>query len=310
MSEAATDAASASDIVLSARPVARQVRATSITRLLAPIRLHEVLTLQGSPILGAILAAHGPALSNLATAVALIAGSCCLVAHVFLLNDWAGIEGDLRDSGRAARAFTSKGADRDEVRVLAMAVLVASLLIFAWLGPTVVALALAIAGSSALYSAPGLHLKGQPIANSVLHLVGGELHFLLGYAAFAAIDLRGIAIGLFFGLVFTAGHYMHETRDHDGDLINGIRTNSVAFGRMRCFAAGFATFTLAYGLLIALALDGLVPKLVLASAALYPLHAYATYQAMRADLASESLGRLQRWYHCIFALIGLLLLAG
>ena len=305
MSEAATDAATdvpgGPGIALSARPM---------VRMLAPIRFHEVLTLQGSPLLGAILAVHEVTISNLPTAVALIAGSCCLVAHVFLLNDWAGIDGDLRDSRRADRAFTTKGADRDEVCILAMAALFASLLIFAWIGATALALALAIAGLSALYSAPRLHLKGQPIVNSLLHLFGGVLHFLLGYATFAAIDLRGIAIGLFFGLVFTAGHFMHETRDHDGDFINGIRTNAVAFGKMRCFAAGLATFTLAYVLIIALAIGGLVPKLLLASAALYPLHAYVSWQTMRASLSSDSLRRLQRFYHRIFALIGFLLVAG
>lgn len=260
--------------------------------------------------MGAILAVHDVTLSNLPTVVALMAGSCCLVAHVFVFNDWAGIDGDLRDSRRAERSFATKGADRDEVCILAMAALFASLLIFAWLGATALALALAIAGLSALYSAPRLHLKGQPIVNSLLHLLGGVLHFLLGYAIFAAIDLRGIAIGLFFGLVFTAGHFMHETRDHDGDSINGIRTNAVAFGKMRCFAAGFGTFTLAYGLMIALAVGGLVPKLLVVSAALYPLHAYASWQTMRANLSSDSLRRLQRFYHRIFAWIGVLLVAG
>lgn len=314
MSEAATDAATdvpgGPGIALSARPVARQARAQPITRLLVPIRFREVITLQGAPLLGAILAVREVTISDLPTAGALIAGSCCLVAHVFLFNDWAGIDGDLRDSRRAERAFTTKGADADEVCILAMVALFASLLSFAWLGATTFALALAIAGMSALYSAPRLHLKGLPIVNSLLHLFGGVLHFLLGYATFAAIDLRGIVIGIFFGVVFTAGHFMHETRDHDGDFINGIRTNAVAFGKMRCFAAGFGTFTLAYVLMIALAIGGLVPKLLFASAALYPLHAYVSWQTMRAGLSTDSLRRLQRCYHCIFALIGLLLVAG
>src|SRR4051794_1976378 len=128
MNDAATNAPSRSGIVLSARPVARQAHTRPIARLVAPIRFSEVLTLQGSPLLGAILAVHEPTIASLPAAVALLAGSCCLVAHVFLLNDWAGIDGDLRDSRRAERAFTTKGADRDEVCLLAMAALVASLL--------------------------------------------------------------------------------------------------------------------------------------------------------------------------------------
>src|SRR5258705_3886223 len=88
MSEAATDAPSGPGIALSARPVARQGRARPITRLLVPIRFREVITLQGSPLLGAILAVHEVTIGNLPTAVALIAGSCCLVTHVFLFNHW------------------------------------------------------------------------------------------------------------------------------------------------------------------------------------------------------------------------------
>jgi 4-hydroxybenzoate polyprenyltransferase len=34
---------------------------------------------------------------NLLLLAVFAVGSCCLVAHVYVLNDWAGIHGDLRD---------------------------------------------------------------------------------------------------------------------------------------------------------------------------------------------------------------------
>jgi 4-hydroxybenzoate polyprenyltransferase len=182
-----------------------------------------------------------------------------------------------------------------------------SLLLFGFLGAATFVLALGIAGLSALYSAPVFHMKGLPIFSSVLHLVGGTLHFLLGYATFAAIDARGMAIGAFFALVFTAGHLTHEARDREGDLLNGIRTNAVTFGKVPGFVAGLVLFTAAYALLVTLALFGTVPRLLVLSAALYPLHVYASVQAARAGLTFESLRQLQRCYRLLFAVIGIMM---
>src|SRR6185436_13822618 len=96
-------------------------------------------------------------------------------------------------------------------------------------GPRTLALALAIAGLSAIYSLPPCHAKGVPVLGSFLHLAGGVLHFHLGYLLFGAFGGRSLALSMFFALTFTAGHLTQEVRDHDADLLNGIRTNAVAF---------------------------------------------------------------------------------
>jgi 4-hydroxybenzoate polyprenyltransferase len=279
------------------------------SRLLSCIRFDEVLVLQGAPLIGACFAIGTLSSAKIVAAALLAAGSLCLVAHVFLFNDWAGIHGDLRDPNRAVPAFTTRGVSRTELGWLAASLLAASLGLLGLLGATAFLLALAIAGLSALYSAPVVHGKGRPVFNSVLHLIGGTLHFLLGYATFTAIDGRGIAIATFFALVFTAGHLTHEARDHDGDLLNGIRTNAVAFGATRSFAASLALFTVAYALLVALALLGAVPRLLVLAAALYPVHLYAALRAARAGLTFENLRRLQRCYRLLFAAIGIMMVA-
>ena len=63
---------------------------------------------------------------------------------------------------------------------------------------------MAIAGLSALYSAPAFHMKGVPLLNSALHLIGGLLHFLLGYSLLRPVDGRSLEIGCFFALIFAA----------------------------------------------------------------------------------------------------------
>lgn len=283
----------------------RSVR--QLLRLLSSIRLDEVLVLQGTPVMGAILALGTLTLADCIRAVVFGAGSLCLVGHVFVMNDWAGIDGDLRDPHRATRTFASQGVSRRAVGFLAAALLGMTLLFFASLGPVSFVLALAILGLSTLYSAPSIHMKGRPILGSGLHLVGGTLHFLLGYATFSAIDAGSIVTGCFFGLIFTAGHLMHETRGYEGDQLNGIRTNAVAFGRMRSFVAGMILFTAAYGLLIALALFGQLPRLLVFTLVLYPVHLYASLRAVRAGLSVESLLAYQKCYRVLYALIGAML---
>lgn len=274
------------------------------SRLLSCIRLDEAVLLQGAPLIGASCAIGSFTTGKILPAALLAAGSLCLVAHVYAFNDWAGIEGDLRDPNRAGRTFAAAGASRGAFGSLVAALLVSSLLLIFLLGPAPFVLALAIVASSALYSAPAVHAKGRPFLGSALHLVGGTLHFLLGYATFSAVDARGVAIGVFFGLVFAAGHLTHEARDREGDLLNGIRTNAVAFGTARGVVASLALFTAAYALLVVLALSGMVPRLLVLAAILYPVHLYAALRAMRAGPTFQSLRRLQRCYRLIFATIG------
>lgn len=280
-----------------------------IARLLSCIRLPEVLALQGSPLVGATLAIGSLSTHGVVALAALAVGSFCLVAHVFLLNDWAGIHEDLRAAHRATRAFTSMGVTRPEIGYLSLAFLAASLTLIGCLGLTPLGLAAAIAVLSSLYSIPRLGIKGIPVVNTLLHLIGGSLHFLLGYATFAPIDPRGLAISCFFGMVFAAGHLMQETRDFDGDLLNGIRTNAVAFGKTWSFAAGLVLFSAANALLLLLALQGAVPRIVALAAVLYPLHLRASLTALRAGLTFASLQHLQKQYWLIYALIGILLVA-
>lgn len=279
----------------------------SLARLLSCIRFDEVLVLQGSPLIGAFFSIGTLTTEKAVHLSIFAAGSCCLVAHVFVLNDWAGSSADLKDPNRAAAAFTTKGIGRAQMRYLWMVLLALSLLLLSPFGWRTLGIALAIAGLSALYSAPASHAKGVPLLNSALHLVGGLLHFLLGYSLFSAVDGRGVEIGCFFALTFAAGHLTHEARDCEFDLLNGIRTNAVTFGRARSFVAGFALFTLANVLLVVLAARGVVPRALILVAVLYPLHLYWSLRTLRAGLTFESIRRLQVRYRALYATIGLMM---
>ena len=278
----------------------------SRSTLLTCIRFDEVLILQGPPLLGALFAMQRLTLENAAAVATLAAGSICLVAHVFVLNDWSGMSADLLDPNRAPGVFSVRGVSGRKMGYLWMALLALSLLLLSPLGVRPLFIALLLTGVSALYSAPAAHVKGVPVLNSVLHLAGGVLHFLLGYSVFRAVDGRGVMIGCFFALIFAAGHLTHETRDTESDLRNGIRTNAVTFGKAPSFSAGLALFTIADALMVVLAVRGTVPRQLTIVAALYPLHIYWSVQALREGLTFESIRRLQVRYRALYGAIGLI----
>jgi 4-hydroxybenzoate polyprenyltransferase len=276
----------------------------SLFRLLASIRLDEVCVLQGAPLIGAMFALETLTPSAVLLLVAVLSGSFALVAHVFVLNDWAGVDGDLADPARVGRTFVERGVSRGALRRFAVVLLALALLVFWFVNVSTLILALLIACASALYSVPGSHMKGLPVASSALHFVGGALHFLLGYAAFAPIDRHGAAISVFFGLVFMAGHFNHEARGYEADGRNRIRTNAVAFGQRRAFVAGMCAFTAAYALLALLAMAGIAPQLLLVAALFCPLHLWLSLRALRGGLMLESLIALQHRYRMFYAVIG------
>ena len=166
-----------------------------------------------------------------------------------------------------------------------------------------------IAALSLLYSSSPSFGKTMPIAASFNHLLGGTLHFLLGYTLCHALDARGVWISLFFGLVFAAGHLNQEVRDYEGDLLNEIRTSAVVFGCRRTFLASLCIFTAAYAVVFTLAAVGILPRLLLWSVVVWLLHVVWSLRALRRGLGFETEIWMQRRYRLLFALIGMAMLA-
>jgi len=279
------------------------------SRYLSCLRVPEIFILQGSPLMGVLYAIARPGVEHLAPIAILVAANILLVAHIFMLNDWAGLTTDVADPNRAATVFTSRGVHRREMSLLVLFLLVVSLVLFGRFGPVTLGLAVAIAALSALYSLPVFNWKGKPILNSVAHLAGGALHFLLGYSVMSAIDSRGLAMASFFGLSFAAGHLIQEIRDYQSDARNAISTNAVTFGRRRMFIASAMLFTLAYVVLFVLALRGVIPRSLTFLIALYPVHARWSLGALRAGLTRSSVHRLQTRYRALYVVIGLAMVA-
>jgi len=271
-------------------------------------RMPEIIALQGSPLLGFAFAIQRPTMTTAVHLALLLAANLCLVAHIFLTNDWAELDTDITDRNKAEAFLTAALGSRNEIAGVMIILLAASLSLFSLLGGLPLLLAVAIAIASAFYSLPHLHLKGIPILSSMLHLIGGALHFLLGYSVASVIDGRAIAVSGFFALTFAAGHLTQELRDYEGDARNGIRTNAVTFGQRRTFVASLLLFTFAHVLLCYLALRGILPRPVAIVIALYPLHLYWSLKTLSNGLNYANICRLQARYRTIYAIIGLVIL--
>jgi 4-hydroxybenzoate polyprenyltransferase len=274
-------------------------------RYLSCLRPQEILTLQGAPLLGAAFAIRHPAAEHVAPLAIFTTASICLVAHIFVLNDWSDLTADLTDPNKAASVFTARGIEGKEIRGLAVGLLAVSLFLFGLLGPGPFCLSVGIAVLGSLYSLAPFRWKGRPLFNSAAHLAGGGLHFLLGYSLGNVIDRRGLVMATFFALTFAAGHLTQEVRDYQGDVRNGIKTNAVIFGQRRTFAASLALFTLAYVLLLALALQGTLPHRLASLIVLYPIHLRWSFETLAEGLTYATISRLQARYRVLYAVIGL-----
>lgn len=281
---------------------------TRAVKYFASTRATEILALQASPLLGAFLGGFRIEARNVTQLSLLLLGSLALTSHVFVFNDWAGHISDIRDPRRTKFAFARRGIRRPEVARLAVSLLIFANVLFAGIGISTILLGAAIATLSLLYSCSASFGKRAPIAASINHLLGGALHFLLGYTIFHPLDVRGLAISLFFGLVFAGGHLNQEIRDHEGDLLNGIRTSAVVFGCRRTFLGSLSIFTAAYAILTALAALGILPRLLLLSALVWLLHFAWSVRALRRGLGFETALWMQKRYRFLFALMGLAML--
>lgn len=255
------------------------------------LRLQDILVLQGPPLLGAVFAIRHPGTQDLGPLAILMVANVLLIAHVFLLNDLFGLTTDLADPNKAAGVFTARGVGRKEIRGLTLALLILSLFLFGSLGPIPLGLSLAIATLSAVYSLPRTNWKGKPLLSSGAHLVGGMLHFLLGYSLGDGIDGHGLAIATFFALIFAAGHLTQEIRDVQGDTGNDIRTNAVAFGERRMFAASLGLFALAHVALLLLTLQGILPRPIAGVVVLYAMQLHWSLVTLGEGLSYAKIGR-------------------
>ena len=279
-------------------------------RLSRCIRWTDVLILEGTPVLGVAFSFGLTTAPNLTRIILFLAAAFLLLVHIFTLNDWADFQHSKADTSARTIEVPCEAVSPQLLLVFSALCLVVGLLLLAFLGTRLFVLGITVAALGILYSHPRLNAKSMPILSTLLHLLGGFLHFLFGYVLFSPIDLRGVLIGLFFGVTFAAGHPVQEVRDFHEDREVGAKTNAIVFGARPNFFAGLILFAIQYAYLFMLAFGKVVPNfLALLAIICFLVHAFWSIAALRSGLTSESISRFQNRYRMLYALLGLAMLA-
>src|SRR6185436_7836740 len=129
----------------------RKSAARAAFRYWANFRTPEIVALQGSPLLGFAMAIHRPTVGSVRPMMLLLAANICLVAHIFLTNDWADMHTDLADANKSDWFFRAGFVSRNVIAGPVIILLALSLFLFSHLGGVPLFLAITIAAASALY---------------------------------------------------------------------------------------------------------------------------------------------------------------
>lgn len=274
------------------------------------LRFREILLLQGSPAMGMILTLKEATFSTVFDIVVFFVGSCIMVAQVFTFNDWADISADDQHEAKANATFITLGVTRGDIALLSLVLGLSSLVLFSLLQLQTLLFASGVMVFGLLYSDAYVRAKEIPIVSSVLHVIGGLLHFLAGYSLFGSIDEQAVLIGLYFAVVFAAGHLTQEVRDYDGDRIAGTLTHAVRFGTERTLIASFVLFSCSYAYLFCLVYVAVLPDFFALILIAYPVQVFLFWRTIRHNLTFEVITRYQTQYRLLYGLIGLTVLAG
>jgi 4-hydroxybenzoate polyprenyltransferase len=273
------------------------------------IRYAEVVIFQVPPLLG--IAFTNPFWwDELPSLFFFFLGNICLFVLIFAFNDWGDIDLDSKDVNKRESTFTQKGVSPRQILLVTVALTGLVLFVFYMLGVVTFLLALVMIGLGFLYSHPRFAQKRIPIVASMNHFMGGVTMFLLGYSLFSEIDPRGIAISLYFAVVFMAGHLCQEVRDYDQDKLNCANTSAVRFGKRQIFLIAFILFILSFGYFLWLVKLGFFPLDWIYAIALLLVIASGFFYAWKTPLSFHDVCRFQAQYRLVFAIItGFMLLS-
>jgi 4-hydroxybenzoate polyprenyltransferase len=228
--------------------------------LLRSLRIVETLPFCGIVLLGGLFSwrQHGWGLGS--AWLFAMAAAFFLTAATFAFNDLMDREDDRRSGLKAERPLVV-GALTTRAAVILVTALAACGLVLLAAGCAwhvlAVGASMLLVGSS--YSLRGAPLKAVPVLSSLAHVVFGVQTYLLGAWSVAGPDACALPVGLYFGLVFAAGHLHHEVADLDADRRAGVRTHAVRFGPRKTLVAGLLVWLLSGATFSVLALTGVVP---------------------------------------------------
>jgi len=207
------------------------------------VRYSDILVVSAYPNFGSVLALPDLTWTSLLRLSAFILVNFFYLAHIFVYNDVCDARINPEEPKlRARHALKRPELSEREVLGIDAALLVASLIGYALISVRLLVLIILIEAITVAYSQPRIKLKGIPVISLSIHFLSGFLYVLGGWVVFREFTVAGFFISSFIGMVLVAGHFFNEIDDFKQDVAVGIRTNAIAFGRIRTFWAGMFGF--------------------------------------------------------------------
>lgn len=267
------------------------------------VRWREIIFFSGIPLLGALFSTSALNPKALLKIGLLIAAVFLTGSHVWLWNNLWGLKTD-RYKYNKRRGATECISFR-ELFILSFLPLGLGIFSYFALPQRTFLMGMITVLILDIYSGPPVFLKGRPGYSSLVHLIAGTLFFLVGYSLFRPVGLPALLLGLYFGLVFMAGHLNHEIEDYEADREARIFTNAVKFGKRRVFFYSLGFFTLSSIYFYLLGYYAILPQLLaILPLLIYPFHLYFLRYALKEGLTSESVSRFRKNYRWLYAIIG------
>jgi 4-hydroxybenzoate polyprenyltransferase len=270
------------------------------------MRVKEVILIGGVTFIGLLFNTNSFDFHTSFLWVIAMLSSYTLLSHAFLSNDWSHYNYDKLDINKRERPLIKGEISLTEVKILSILLLIISLSLASYLSITTLLMAAGVVILNYMYSGNILFLKSVPVISSIIHGIGATLGFLIGYTFEGNIDFNGIWFGLFFGIIYAAGHLNHEISDFESDHKSGIPTSPNLFGKKKSFVASFILFSISFFYIFALVLSHLLPSfLLIGILVFYPLYVFSFLKTLKSNLDYKSMIEFRRRYRTIFLLWGI-----
>jgi len=273
--------------------------------LLTTLRVRESLLMTGFPFIGTLLSLEGGRQASLPHLFGLVAGTVLLSLAVYSFNSWGGIVHDRLNHRMRDHPLITGAISPATVLGLSLGCFAASTALFFFTVSNGTAmLGILIYPLWIVYSHPRLLAKGIPVLSSVIHMVGGNLMFMLGYTWDGRLDRLGATASIYFSLLFVAGHLNHEVKDYEADQRAGINTNAVRFGREETMMASFAVFAFSYALIPVAMILKIVDPLITLPFVLMMVPHTILYLRTKWAPTQEVIVKYQNDYRLLFLIAG------
>ncbi len=209
------------------------------------LRLYEALLMCGFPLFGFLYAWKEWRPEKLGRFFIFFCGVMLLSESIYLFNKYSGHRQELTRGERFSDAFIREpSVELKKFRNISFLLFLAAILIFLYFSSAAFVFSIILFTVWAVYSHPATLLKATAIGSVFTHIVSGILQFLLGAAFVVEIASETVMLSVFFAMIFTGGHLVHEVKDREEDSKLEVHNKAFRYGPKKLIDAAYALFML------------------------------------------------------------------